>query len=195
MVALHEKSLRDRVAIIRTQADPMIPHDGLMASNPLSKIPTLALEDGIVLFDSHVICRWADLEGEGPRLFPEGSCLRLRAERDEALGTGLMDIALPWLVETRMRPEGERSEAMVQVYRTKLERTLDWLEHHVDRLDRRSFDIGHLTIGVALSYLDFRFDSLCWRSGRDKLSAWHMAFAERPSVQATAFRDDARPAT
>ena len=88
-----------RVTTLRTQADPMIPHQGLMAVNPLSKIPTLELEDGRCLFDSHVICRWADMTGgTGPRLFPD-SAAGLEAERDEALGTGLLDVALPWLVE------------------------------------------------------------------------------------------------
>ena len=194
MVALVEKGLQDHVAIVRTQADPMIPHEGLMTINPLSKIPTLELEDGRVLFDSHVICAWADLEGEGPRLFPEDPAARLQAERDEALGTGLLDIALPWLVETRMRPEAERSDQMIRVYRTKLDRTLDWLDGQVDALNARPFDIGHLTIGVALAYLDFRFDAKRWRNGRVALAAWHAGFSERHSIKATAFRDDARPA-
>lgn len=193
MLALHEKGLADRVKILRTHADPMIPHEGLMEINPLSKIPTLELEDGRVLFDSHVICRWADQEGgSGPRLFPEGAA-GLEAERDEALGTGLLDVALPWLVETRMRPEAQRSAEMVAVYRTKLRRAADWLEAHAPRLEARPFDIGHLTIGAALSYLDFRFDAEGWREGRPKLAAWHAGFSARPSVQATAFRDDPRP--
>lgn len=190
MVALHEKGLTDRVRTVRTHADPMIPHDGLMAVNPLSKIPTLELDEGGVLFDSHVICRWADREGRaGPRLFPEN----LDAERDEALGTGLLDIALSWLVESRMRPEPQRSAEMVAVYRKKLNRVADWLEGHAPALARRDFDIGHLSIGVALCYLDFRFDAEGWRNGRPRLAAWHETFCVRPSVAATAFRDDARP--
>lgn len=108
MVAIREKGLEGRVEIVRTAADPMIPHQGLMALNPLSKIPTLELEDGRVLFDSHVICRWADATGSGgPRLFPEGAA-GLEAERDEALAAGLLDVALLWLVEARMRPKPER---------------------------------------------------------------------------------------
>lgn len=195
MVAIREKGLADRVTTLRTQADPMIPHPGLMAINPLSKIPTLELEDGRCLFDSHVICRWADMTGDTrPRLFPDGAA-GLEAERDEALGTGLLDVALPWLVEARMRPEAQRSAQMIAVYRTKLNRIADWLETHVPRLEQRPFDIGHLSIGVALSYLDFRFQDEGWRDGRPRLAAWHRGFAARPSVQAEPFRDDPRPAT
>ncbi|KEO56198.1 glutathione S-transferase family protein [Thioclava pacifica] len=194
MVALHEKGLAASVETVRTHADPMIPHEGLMAINPLSKIPTLELEDGRVLFDSHVVCEWADLEGKGgPQLFPSDPAARLEAERDEALGTGLLDVALPWLVELNMRPEAQRSDQMLDVYRTKMNRVADWLETHAPRLTERPFDIGHLSIGVALCYLDFRFDAEGWRQGRPALAKWHEGFSERPSVKATTFRDDPRP--
>lgn len=193
MVALHEKGLADGVRTVRTHADPMIPHEGLMRLNPLSKIPTLELDDGRVLFDSHVICRWADEQSDaGPRLFPRGPS-GFEAERDEALGNGLLDVALAWLIETRMRPEAQRSAELVSVYRTKLVRTADWLEAHAPVLERRPFDIGHLTIGVALAYLDFRFGSEGWRDGRPALARWHAIFSERASVPPTAFRDDPRP--
>jgi len=190
MVALHEKGLAGQVGTVRTHADPMIPHEGLMALNPLSKIPTLELEDGRVLFDSHVICHWADQNGiSGPILFPGDPM----AERDEALGTGLLDIALPWLVEERMRPVALRSPQMITVYRAKLNRVADWLEDHAPALMARPYDIGHLSIGVALCYLDFRFDAENWREGRPALAEWHAGFCARPSVVATGFRDDPRP--
>lgn len=193
MIALREKGLEDRVTTVRTHADPMIPHEGLMKLNPLSKIPTLELDDGMILFDSHVICRWIDAQGDtGPRLFPEGAAL-FAAERDEALGNGLLDIALPWLVEARMRPAELRSDQMLDVYRRKLRSVADWLEDHVPALEARPFDIGHLNIGVALSYLDFRFDEEGWRKGRPRLADWHRRFAARPAVQSEPFMDDARP--
>lgn len=190
MVALHEKGLAEQVRTVRTHADPMIPHDGLMQVNPLSKIPTLELPEGEVLYDSHVICAWADRTGKtGPTLFPGD----LVAQRDEALGTGLLDVALPWLVEARMRPEAQRSEEMIAVYRKKMNHVADWLEGYAPTLMARDFDIGHLTIGVALSYLDFRFDAENWRQNRPALAQFHAGFSERPSVRDTAFRDDPRP--
>lgn len=191
MVALHEKGLVDQVTLVRTGVDPMVPLQGFLATNPLSKIPTLELEDGQILFDSHVICRWADQAGQvGPRLFPQD----LIAERDEALGTGLIDVALPWLVEVRLRPQALRSDVMIATYRTKMNAVLDWLETRVSNLRARPFDIGHISIGVALSYLDFRFSDEEWRRGRPQLSAWHDEFCQRESVRATQFQDEQRPA-
>ena len=150
MVALHERGLADEVRTVRTHADPMIPCEPLMRINPLSKIPTLELDDGRVLFDSHVIATWIDQHGSGPTLFPHDHEHRLMAERDEALGNGILDFALAWLTEARLRPESLRSSAMVAVYRRKLKSVTTYLDNEVTQMAERPFDIGHLTIGVAL---------------------------------------------
>ncbi len=187
MVALHEKGMADQVTTVRTPVDPMVPLMGFLRTNPLSKIPTLETDNGEFLFDSHVICRWVDRNGRGgPVLFPGD----LIDERNEALGTGLIDVALPWLVETRLRPEALRSQALVEGWRIKMNAVLDWLEARMPDLEARSFDIGHLSIGVALCYLDFRFGAEDWRKGRPQTAAWHAEFSERPSVLATAFQDE-----
>ena len=114
--------------------------------------------------------------------------------RDEATGSGLMDISLPWLVETRMRSEEQRSPQQIDAWRRKAGSTLDWLEANIGAIAARDFDIGHVAIGVALSYLDFRFGAENWPEGRPQLAAWHTSFRARPSVHATEFRDDPRPA-
>jgi hypothetical protein len=50
--------------------------------------------------------------------------------------------------------------------------------------------VGHLAIGVALAYLDFRFADLSWRNGHPVLAEWHTTFNARPSVQANLPVDD-----
>jgi len=50
--------------------------------------------------------------------------------------------------------------------------------------------MGHLAIGVALAYLDFRFADMAWRDGHPKLTAWHVTFDARPSVLANPPVDD-----
>lgn len=86
MVALHERGLAEQVRTVRTHADPMIPHEPLMTINPLSKIPTLELDDGRVLFDSHVIATWIDQYGSGPNSFrttTNSDCGRSATKRSE----------------------------------------------------------------------------------------------------------------
>ncbi|MDS9469682.1 glutathione S-transferase family protein [Paracoccus sp. MBLB3053] len=194
MVALHEKGLADHVTTVRTAADPLIPHEGLMRTNPLSKIPTLERDGAKPIFDSRVIMEWADATGtQGPRLFPSEPEARWRTLSLEAVGNGLLDIALPWLVEVRMRPENLRYDVQIDAWRRKLNSVVDWLEAEIQAIAERPFDAGHIAIGVALCYLDFRFDSEKWRQTRPLLTAWHAEFSLRPSVLATTFRDDPRP--
>jgi glutathione S-transferase len=104
-----------------------------------------------------------------------------------------MDVALPWLVEERLRPEAQRSADLIATYRRKMHSVADWLEAHIDEIAARPFDVGHLAIGVALAYLDFRFAHEEWQKGRPKLAAWHADSLKRPSFEATTFRDDPRP--
>lgn len=194
MVALHEKGLADEVETVRTHADPLIPHEELMRINPLSKIPTLERGDAPAIWDSRVVAEWADhVGGTGPRLFPEDFEPRMIALRDEATGNGLMDVALPWLVEERLRPAEQRSDAMIAVYRRKMHSAADWLEARIDEIAARPFDIGHVAIATALAYLDFRFAHENWQESRPKLAAWHKDVMTRPSFEATTFRDDPRP--
>ena len=193
MVALHEKGLND-TETVRTQADPLIPHEELMKINPLSKIPTLERGDDPAIWDSRVIIEWADHVGKtGPRLFPLDFETRMRALRMEATGNGLLDVGLPWLVEERLRPEEQRSTDVITMYRRKLNSVVDWLEARVGELENRPFDVGHLAVAVALAYFDFRFSHENWQKNRPRLAAWHKDIMQRPSLQATTFRDDARP--
>lgn len=63
--------------------------------------------------------------------------------------------------------------------RCGLDQMLEWAPEIRDRLD-----IGTITLGCALGYLDFRYPDYDWRRGRDALAARYRAFA-RPSMAAT----------
>jgi glutathione S-transferase len=85
-------------------------------------------------------------------------------------------------------------EQPAQVYLTstavRTTAVLDSLESEADALAGSGFDIGHIAIGCALSYLDFRFAEHDWRKEHARLAIWHAVFAARPSVQATRWVDD-----
>ena len=42
----------------------------LLQHNPLSKVPTLILDDGTTIYDSPVICEYLDSVGSAPKLIP-----------------------------------------------------------------------------------------------------------------------------
>lgn len=52
-------------------------------------------------------------------------------------------------------------------------------------LGATSLDIGHIAIGCALGYIDYRFDTLAWRSRAPRLAEWFEELCKRPSFVAT----------
>ncbi|MGC1407794.1 MAG: glutathione S-transferase [Acetobacteraceae bacterium] len=188
MIVAHELGLTDRIETVRTVVGGTIPHRELMRENPLGKIPTLVLEDGTIIYDSPVICEYLDTLHDGPKLYPAWP-ERLTALRRLALGDGMLDIALPWLGE-RFRPAEKQSEPHMALWQGKLHACVDALEQEADALAAGPLTIGHIAIGNALSYLDFRFSELLWRDGHPRLAAWHATFDARPSVVANPPVDD-----
>jgi glutathione S-transferase len=189
MIAAHELGLQDRIECVRTVVGGTKPHLELMRVNPLGKIPTLELEDGGVLYDSFVVISYLDTLHAGPKLIPTDENAHFTALRRHALGNGMLDVGLASLGE-RFRPAERQSEPHLALWRLKLRTCVDGLEQEADSLARDPFNIGHLAIGVALGYLDFRFDDEKWREGHPKLAAWHAGFNARPSVVANPPLDD-----
>jgi glutathione S-transferase len=173
---------------VRTVVGGTTPHLELMRENPLGKIPTLVPEDGTIIYDSPVICDYLDTLHDGEKLFPAWP-ERLTALRRLALGDGMLDIALAWLGE-RFRPVERRSEPHMALWEGKIRACVAALEQEADALAADRFTIGHIGIGIALSYLDFRFGELRWRDGHPRLATWHATFDARASVVANPPVDD-----
>lgn len=184
----HELGLADRIALVPAVVGMSQPNREVMRSNPLNKIPTLLLDDGRALYDSVVIIAHLDrLAGSG-RVIPAAWEAKLEALRRHALGSGLIDLLVLWRNE-RDRPDGARSEAHLAAYAVKADAALDALEGEADALAALPLDIGHVAVGCALGYMDFRFGTRDWRPGRHRLAAWHAALAARPSYRATLHRE------
>jgi glutathione S-transferase len=187
MIVAHERGLIDRLDCARTVAAMTAPHPELMRDNPLSKIPTLVLDDGTALYDSPVICEYLDALDGKPQLFPLDGKRRIVALRRQALGDGYLDL----LVLTRNeRLREQPSQLHLKSAAVRSAAVLASLEREADALAASAFDIGHIAIGCALSYLDFRFAEEDWREDHQRLAIWHAVFAARPSVQATRPVDD-----
>jgi glutathione S-transferase len=187
MVAAHEVGLAGRILTERVVVSANKPNADVMVVNPLNKIPTLVLRDDTVLYDSRVICEYFDSLHDGPKLLPSGNALRWPALRRQALGDGLLDVLILRLVEQN-RPDATQSESHLTAFRLKIATALDRIE--ADGIEpSKQADIGHIAMGCALGYLDFRFATDNWRSGRPRLSEWYAEFARRPSMRATEHAD------
>src|SRR5579862_9846911 len=187
MIVAYERGLVDRISCLRTVAATSKPHAELMKDNPLSKIPTLVLDDGTVIYDSPVICEYLDGLSGAPKLHPSEPKARLEALRRQALGDGFLDL-LVLLRDERMRAHS--SEAHMASAAARKPAILKNLEGDAPALASTPFGIGHIAIGCALSYLDFRYADEDWRKDHLRLSSWHATFAARPSVKATEPVDD-----
>ena len=187
MIVVYECGLVDRITCVRTVAATSKPHAELMQDNPLSKIPTLVLDDGTVIYDSPVISEYLDALDGAPKLFPRGPIARLEALRRQALGDGFLDL-LVLLRDERMRVQP--SEAHKASAAVRMAAVLKNLEADAPALASAPFGIGHIAIGCALSYLDFRYADENWRKDHPRLASWHATFTARLSVRATEPVDD-----
>jgi glutathione S-transferase len=169
--------------IQRVVTDVSNPASDISKDNPLGKIPALITDDGQALYDSPVICEYLDSLHGGPKLFPKPGPRRWAALRRQALADGIMDAAILRMVEGR-RPAPQQSEEWKTRQWRKVERALDALEGEAEGL-AGPVDIGHVAVGCALEYVDFRFPDADWRRSRPKLAAWQKEFAARPAMKAT----------
>ena len=181
MICLHELGMTDQVENIRSVAAMLKPNAQIMKDNPLSKIPTLTTADGIHLFDSLVICEYLNDLGHGA-LFPQSGPEKWQSLRWHALGDGLLDALILW------RNEREREQpltALIDAFELKFHATLQLLTAELNELSQSSFNIGTLTLGCALGYTDYRFESLQWQSKYVELAQWYKQLCLRPAFQTT----------
>lgn len=179
LVVIQETGLADEVTIVPTN-----PHqeESLRAQNPLCKVPTLVLEDGMSLFDSPVIAEYLLALASNSDLLPLGGPARWGVLQLQALGDGVCDAAVAIRMES-LRPDGERSPGFIARQEAAIIAALDWLEGQARQLE--PITLGCLTIACALGYLDFRLADLGWRNGRPRLAAWYAALETRPSLATT----------
>lgn len=183
MVLAHETGLLDRLELATIATTPMQPDPGVAAANPVRKIPALVTDDGMTLFDSPVICEYLDSLNTGARMFPDGKP-RWQALRLQAAADGMLDAALLVVYEGRFREEAMRNQAWTDAQLSKVAGALDAFEVEADGFGDR-VDIGTITVGCGLGYIDFRLGHLNWRDSRPKLAAWFEKFSARPSMQTT----------
>lgn len=183
MVLILEAGLADQVEIAQAAGTPLDSSKMPLSQNPLGKIPALERGDGPALYDSRVICRYLD-DRAGAGLYPPAPRL-WETLTLEATADGMIEAAILMLYEGRLRPEEKRFDGWVEGQWAKIARALDTLEGRWMSHLNGPLDMGQIAIGVALSYLDFRFDARGWRQGRPELARWHEAFAARESMTAT----------
>ncbi|MEM6304466.1 MAG: glutathione S-transferase [Pseudomonadota bacterium] len=182
-VLLHELGRLEEVTLHDVTTTPMNFDSGLVATNPLGKIPALERADGTTIYDSRVITAYLN-ETFGGSLYPSGA-RGWETRVLEATGDGIMECAVAMTYEVRLREPAQQSEAWIEAQWTKASRAISalntrWMSHLHGPLD-----MGQIAVACALCYLDFRHGARDWRSGHVALADWHASFDSRASMQAS----------
>lgn len=164
---------------------PSDPRSEVYRVNPLGRVPALILDDDECVFDSVVICEYADTLNDTPILIPRHDALaRMRVKRWEALADGIMDSAIVVRNEV-LRPKELQLAATLELHNSAIGRTL---EHIAARLGQREWcegdniTLGDLALVAALAYLDLRQPERDWRGTHPNLAAWFKRMNARPGV-------------
>lgn len=177
-------------------ASPRDPGSGVSAANPLSKIPTLLLDDGTAVYDSSVIAEYADGIGSGPKLIPDTFAERIAVRCWEALGNGLLDATVNIMHDRRLPAPQQRGAEYVTRQMEKVEAALAFIDKTVagtDFVHGEKFSLGDVVCGTALGYLDRVLPEFDWRERYANVKRYGAKLAARPAFTTTGFLTAEKP--
>jgi len=184
MVVAQVLGLAERIEKLDSAAHPIQRDERIATFNPLAKVPALQTPDGVSLYDSRVICEYLNASVDGA-LFPARGPERWTSLVRQALGDGLLDAALLARYEATARPPEKHWSAWVEAQQGKISAALGEIETQAAHWRSEPDDIGLITIGCALGYLDFRFAEFDWRSEYPATAKWFVEFDQHPAMFAT----------
>ncbi len=176
MIVRLEKGLDD-IELVWTRTRN--PDDPMLAFNPSGRIPWLGLDDGSGLEDTEAIVDYLDTLAPPCRFAPLWGAAYWPYRRRLATARSMLDGVALWAREL-MRPEGERSPAIVEHERRRAARLADHFEAGIDAWEGPP-DMPQLLLFCALD-VERRLPEFDWRAGRPGLVAWHARVAALPAV-------------
>ena len=180
MVCAHELGVVDRIETVYALVSMSKVNPEVMGVNPVGRIPALVTDDGLKLYDSHVICEYLDARYGESRLFRGHTEARWDALRRLALGDALLETLVLWRSE-QTRPAPQQSPAVLDAFERKAASAIAALELEDRSRHVAAVDIGDIAIGCALGYLDFRFSEIDWRSTYPNLAKLQEKLMQRQS--------------
>jgi glutathione S-transferase len=159
-------------------------------TNPLGKVPCLIMEAGEALFDSRVIVEYLDTLSPVGKLIPAVGRERAEVKTWEALADGVLDAAILARLEATWvgRSPAERSQAWIDRQLGKIYTSLKAMSKGLGDKPYCAgihLSLADVAVGCALSYLDFRFPQIDWRSDYPNLQKLLDKLMLRPSFAET----------
>lgn len=178
LLLAHQLEIADSIEIVRV--NPLEDPPDLRLDNPLTKVPTLVLDNGEPIYDSPVIAEYLQRFVNKTVLSLENYVLQ---ERLHALADGMMDATFSLVMERR-RPEEQRSPLWQQRWEGAIFRSIAEFERkYID--DAREWHLGSIAMACALDYLVFRIPENYWKHQHPKTKAWFQDIINKPSMVKT----------
>lgn len=169
-IVMLEKGITPELIPTVTMDNPPALHE----ANPSGKVPCVVLDDGEVLSESSLVCRYL-----APELCPND----LGVHQRDGHGIAIMEAAVRYFLETKREPQYQ-SPVWLERYTNAILRTLPVLEKELPKFGD-AFLIDTISVATALGYISLRMPQLEWRKSHPKLAAWLEKVSERPSMKAT----------
>jgi glutathione S-transferase len=180
-IVLHEKNLPFERRWVDLAAKP----DWFTAISPLGKTPVL-LADGVPIFESAVICEWAD-EVFAPRLHPQDALQRARHRAWMEFGSQVLNTVAAFYNALDTQALQARREEL----QSRFAQVEAVLHGHGPYFSGPYFGMVDAVFAPVFRYFDV-FEELGeggWFDATPKVRAWRAALAARPSVRAAAPAD------
>lgn len=156
--------------------------DEFIKANPLGKVPTLLLDDGLSLCDSPVICEYLDLLNDDVVFVARELEKRLLDLNRAALADGLMDNTVSIFME-KFRHKDQADHHFIVRQGESILRSLEYFNAHMDWLSR--WDIVAVSVFCAIGYIQFRVPHLWDRVNHPELFDWFKEQSLRESATLT----------
>ena len=184
---------RVRIALLENQisfhekiCDVFHPSKDLTEVNPLARVPTVQLEDGQVLIDSHLILQ-SFYERAESALYPKDLSERREMYRWSAVATGLCDKTVEFYIDT-LRPKNHQDPEVSEELSQIVGRVLSALETYLSKSKEgwivSRFSQADVDMGAALNYLCLRYSSE-WKNRFSQCARYLEKLNLRPSFERT----------
>ena len=154
--------------------------DFLDKHNPLRKIPTLLVND-LIIIDSDNICIYLDSISKNKTLFPKKEYFKIISMISVA--NGLMESVLERRME-KIRPNNEQSNNFINKQEIRISRTIKWLENNWNNYEENYLTMDQIAVACSLEYTNFRLNNQ-WEKDCPKLTKWLNDFRKKDFMKST----------
>ncbi len=177
--------LQDRLKV--DWADTRASEGSLYEQNPLAKVPTLLLDNGDIVYDSHVALELLDTLAGGGKIIPADDT-RISVLTKQAMADGITDAAIQAQIEMRNHSKEHWNTVWIERQQGKVDRTLKAFNDSPLPNPQQTNgvpDCAQIALACSLGYLDLRANG-DWRKQNPELVRWHDAFvAQIPAYNET----------